>query len=74
MSHRETPTVAPDHTIEPLVTFSDDDLIWIVRCPSDECGKVFAHALLSNAMRRYEEHRDLPAYVPAADRILDLSL
>jgi len=70
LSHRGT--VAPDTNTEPIVTFNDDDLIWIVRCPSDECGKVYAHVRLSNAMRRYCEHRDLPVFVDPQTRPVDL--
>ena len=65
MSDRQTHTVPADTTIEPLVVFDDDTLVWIVTCPTPACSRVFAEVRLSVAMRRYEEHRDLPAFATA---------
>lgn len=62
MSDRQTQPIPADTDIEPLVTFDEDHLFWIVACPSPACPKAFADVRLSVAMRRYREHRDLPAF------------
>ena len=66
MSDRQTPPADTD--LEPIVMFDEDDLIWIITCASPDCDHLIADVRLSSAMRRYREHRDLPAFIPIAQR------